>query len=741
MRWMAATVAGLAVLAAAYVFLIPKENVTNGVGSDGTAGSQSSRGAVGTESTLASYANPRTCMACHQEIWKSYQQTGMGRSFYQATKATMAGQTTGEGAAYYHRASDRHYAMLERDGKFFQRRFQKTANGEIQNLVEKEIHWVMGSGNHARTYLHQTSQGTLVELPLGWYAEKGGSWAMNPGYDRPDHEDFRREIGYDCMFCHNAYPQLQAGADAYGARPVFPTQLPEGIDCQRCHGPGQAHVDAASRKGAEAAQVQAAIVNPGKLSMERQMEVCMQCHLESNSKPLPYTVQRFGRGTFSYRPGEALADYALHFDHARGAEEREEGGFEIAHAAYRLRKSACFVQSGEAMTCLTCHDPHHARRGKEATAHYTQACLSCHAEGLQVSVAAKQHPADQDCQRCHMPKRRTDDAIHVVMTDHFIRRKPPTRDLTAPIAENHEPVPQGEVALYYPPQLPAGADRDLYLAVAQVAEGVNLRPGIERLERAIAQHKPKQAEFYYELAQAYRNAGEFPRAIALYEEALQKKAGWTPALINLGLALAQHGDLARSAERLQEASNGPSPNAAVLAELSAVQLQRERPQDAEEAARRAVSLDRESPAAQNALGMALAAQGRYTEAAAAYREALRAEPRLRDAHYNLANLLAMEQRFDDAIRHYRKVLETNSRDVEALYNLGAVLGMRGQLAEAKRSFQQVLAAEPSHAKAHLNLGNLERMAGNAAAARSHWQKALASEDPAIRQAAEAALSQ
>jgi hypothetical protein len=32
----------------------------------------------------------------------------------------------------------------------------------------------------------------LVELPLAWYADGGGLWAMNPGYDRPDHMGFRR---------------------------------------------------------------------------------------------------------------------------------------------------------------------------------------------------------------------------------------------------------------------------------------------------------------------------------------------------------------------------------------------------------------------------------------------------------------------------------------------------------------------------------------------------------------------
>src|SRR5213593_3586314 len=37
---------------------------------------------------------------------------------------------------------------------------------------------------------------TIIQLPLGWYAEKGGYWGMNSGYDRPDHYGFRRPITY-----------------------------------------------------------------------------------------------------------------------------------------------------------------------------------------------------------------------------------------------------------------------------------------------------------------------------------------------------------------------------------------------------------------------------------------------------------------------------------------------------------------------------------------------------------------
>ena len=67
----------------------------------------------------------------------------------------------------------------------------------LPNVEEKEIDYVLGSGIRARTYLHLDEQKKLVELPVGWYAEKGGYWGMNPGYDRPDQPDFRRRISQD----------------------------------------------------------------------------------------------------------------------------------------------------------------------------------------------------------------------------------------------------------------------------------------------------------------------------------------------------------------------------------------------------------------------------------------------------------------------------------------------------------------------------------------------------------------
>src|SRR5262249_7085792 len=163
-----------------------------------------------------------------------------------------------------------------RDGKYYQKRWQTGFDGKETNVDEKQVDFVVGSGNHSQTYLHLTKQNTLQVLALSWYAEKGGYWDMSPGYDHPDYPGSIRPVHYECMFCHNAYPKIpQSMQHAASAEMTFLDPIPQGIDCQRCHGPGQRHVDLASASAARE-QVRSAIVNPGRLTPEREMEVCMQ---------------------------------------------------------------------------------------------------------------------------------------------------------------------------------------------------------------------------------------------------------------------------------------------------------------------------------------------------------------------------------------------------------------------------------------------------------------------------------
>src|SRR5579872_102034 len=106
----------------------------------------------------AGYVDSKVCAACHQSIWETYQRTGMGRSFYRPRAANQIEDYT---KIYFHQPSAAYYAMVQRDGKYFQRQYQIDYDGKQTNISEAEIDFIVGSGNHSRTYLHRTARNTL----------------------------------------------------------------------------------------------------------------------------------------------------------------------------------------------------------------------------------------------------------------------------------------------------------------------------------------------------------------------------------------------------------------------------------------------------------------------------------------------------------------------------------------------------------------------------------------------------
>lgn len=661
----------------------------------------------------AAYADPKVCAGCHASESKTYASTGMGRSFSKALPQTMT-EKLEQGGTYYHAASDRYYAMVRRGDQFFQRRHQKRADGREMNVFEAEIHYVVGSGNHSRTYLHRTDDNHLVQLPVSWYTEHGGSLAMSPGYDSPAHQDFRRQVSYTCFFCHNGYPRTESGGEFTGSDPVYPARLPEGIDCQRCHGPGQPHVEAV-QKGRPVAEVRAAIVNPKRLSGEREMEVCLQCHLETTSFELPNAMIRHGRETFSYRPGEPLSDYQLHFDHAPGTGHEDK--FEIAGAAYRLRQSSCFKESAGAMRCTTCHNPHDIPRGDKAAEHYRAACLQCHAAKLRPA-----HAAQAGCAGCHMPKRRTEDVVHVAVTDHRIARRPASLSPMAPLRERHGIAYRGEVTLYYPPSLVNEADRELYLAVAQVAQQSNLGAGLPRLEAAVRRYRPERAEFYVDLALAYTSAGENGKAIAAYRQALEKDANSAAALRGLGSALVRAGDAAGGAALLERAKDAPT-----LHELGRAYRQLGRTGEAIAALDAAVKSDPDLTEARDSLANLLLENGDKERAERELREAIRRQPDFAAAYGNLANALMARQAYEEAEAAYRKSIALDPANVIARYNYGGALAGAGRFPEAEAQLAAAVKAAPGFAEANAMLGDLYSRRREWRLAVEQYQAALGSQ--------------
>ena len=620
------------------------------------------------------YVDPSLCAQCHAEIANTYRKTGMGRSFFRLQPQTAVEDFTST-KPFYHAPSDLYYAMIRRGGEYFQRRWQIGFDGKETNIEEKRVDFVLGSGNHARTYLHLTERNTLQQLPLGWYAEKGGFWAMNPGYDRPDYPGSTRTVSYECMFCHNAYPKIPEGHDEEGAEPQFLAPLATGIDCQRCHGPGQKHVETAGRDGASADEIRAAIVNPKRLSPEREMEVCLQCHLETTSQLLPHSIQRQGRAPFSYVPGQPLGDFRISFDRAGPVRNRVE----VAHAAYRLRQSQCFVKSAGKLRCTTCHNPHNIPRGEPAAAQYNGICRNCHRTlgAVQTGGAGTSgpHVPAANCVSCHMPKRRTDDAVHIVATDHWIQRRKAAGNLVVEKAETHETPGtsyRGEVVPYYPARLAASAEDSLDRAVAQIRDRSNLKDGLARLAALIERQRPPGAQYYADLGGGYLAAGDSARAVLYFEEGVRRAPASVPLLLKLGNTLMESRQWAK----------------------------------AEAAFRRATTLAKDDPLAWGLLGWVLWQQDKTAEAKASLQKGIHLDPDLPDLHNYLASLLSGTGDKAGAERQFRAALAIEPGIAEWQSNLGSLLASRGEMAQAGYHFRQSIRLKPEYAPARLEYARL-----------------------------------
>jgi predicted CXXCH cytochrome family protein len=437
------------------------------------------------------YTGSAGCARCHAAIAESYSKTGMARSF----RAVQPGVQLPEfnRRAFLHQASRQKFTPVDDAGKYTVIREQFIGGFPPYKVP---VDYVLGSGDHARSYVHGTTEG-LIQFPVSWYARSGGYWQMSPGFDRPDHQGFTRELNDRCLFCHNGYP-LQ-------------TKLADGIDCERCHGPGAQHSKDATRTS---------IVNPARLSPERAIEVCMQCHLETSSRDFKGAVLRPGRTPFSYRPGEPLGDFQIYFDHAPEAGRADK--FEIVSSVYRLRQSRCFLSAPEKLGCTACHDVHRAATRAETVAATARVCASCH--------QSDGHATSGSCVDCHMPTRATEDVPHVDMTDHRISR---TRSVTRPSQDDAVPY-TGRVVVYYPPNAVATA-----------------KPQPE---------VPRQID-YTSRGQALLRQGNTAAAIAAFREAVNERPELVDIRVNLAAALIVQQNYQAAKQQLEEAIRIGPPTA------------------------------------------------------------------------------------------------------------------------------------------------------------------------------------
>jgi Tfp pilus assembly protein PilF len=573
----------------------------------------------------AGYVDDKQCAACHAGIARTYQQVGMSKAFYRP-RADDAIEDFAKLPLRHARSND----VMElrwRDGKLVFRRWQLDDAGRPINAFEQAVDWILGSGHHARTYLYQTPNGEIYQLPIAWYSQSK-EWAMAPGYDRADHQGVLRRVRHECLFCHNAYPEIEENKrDGFWRPQALPATLPEGLGCQRCHGPGGEHVGLASA-GADNAAIRAAVVNPSRLDPQRRKDVCYECHMQPSVALSP--IRRLGRDVYSFRPGQALADYVLQLDIV-DPELPQSDRFEINHAPYRLEQSRCFRQSGARLFCLDCHDPHRKSAGADQV---RAVCQRCHSGSEHVA-------AQSDCVSCHMPKRRTQDVVHVVMTDHKIQKPAAVATLLAPREERDPSIAE----IIAPP------DGGLYrlLAAARVGKRVNIP-----LSSAI--------EPYFDVGAAQLAGKRYAEVEKTAQSILERAPDQPLATEWLGLARFHLG----------------------------------RREDGLALLRKASKLDPQ--AAEFDYNLGLLAGG--DEALAALRRAVAARPNFVLAWFHLGEA----QSGDASIAAYRRTLEIDPRFTRAYLALARALVARGERDEALRYLRHgaKVAARPQDVQAALN---------------------------------------
>ena len=349
----------------------------------------------------AKYVGTEACQACHEQEHESFRHTGMGRSM-----ATVDLAREPPDGQFDHVASGRRYEVRREGGRLWHRELLISPGPEEVVVTEFPVKYVTGSGRHSLTYLVETD-GFLVESPITWYASRQ-AWGMSPGYDRPEHSDFQREVGEGCLICH-------AGrADAIDLSVHRMRVIEETIGCERCHGPGSLHVKERSAesetKAAADEKIDYTIVNPAHLSRELREAVCQQCHLRTSA-----TVVGRGRKASDFRPGLPLQDFRQ--DYTLAIPDKP---MTVVGHVEQMHNSRCF-QGSDRFTCTTCHSPHGEPPPEQRVAYYKAVCLECHQETqcqVDKQILAAQS-AENDCVHCHMPTGGTD-IPHLAFTHHRV---------------------------------------------------------------------------------------------------------------------------------------------------------------------------------------------------------------------------------------------------------------------------------------------------------------------------------
>ncbi len=457
--------------------------------------------------TLApnSYIGNEACAKCHSAIYDSYGQTAMAHASGPASENLIAGGLRSKQSGVDYRI----YTQNAKVWLSFERPGDPLVRGK------RELLYYIGQGRRGRTYLFSVD-GFVFESPVNWYTDRH-LWDMAPGYANATEAPMNLPALSSCLDCHvsGIRPPIEGTENRY-KMPLF---AQSGVSCERCHGPGAAHAAGG------------AIVNPAKLAPDRRDAICMQCHLEGNA-----AIERPGKHLYEFRPGDDLSDYVRYYVTVN----QSPAGLGANSQFEALAQSACKKKSGDAMSCISCHNPHGSPSPEERTAFYRGKCLACHG----AAFGAKHHANQPDCTKCHMPADPSIDIAHTEVTDHRIPRRP----TTIPPPEIAPANSLSSVPRLVPFPASAAADHDLRdkaLAWETLAASGNeaaAKPAEQLLRQALAE-SPNDPALLSALGYIEQKRGHTNDSRELYQRALARDPNLIDAATNLGVLEAKSGHM------------------------------------------------------------------------------------------------------------------------------------------------------------------------------------------------------
>lgn len=354
------------------------------------------------------YVGSKVCAQCHEDIYRSYMRTLMGRSM-RLPADSLQPKLPATPVTVHVEKFRRSYQIFRSGADIYQSEYELDPNGAPVFHDTRRISYVIGAGENGISYIVREGN-YLFEAPLSYYTESR-TWELSPGYEFADY-GFHREVPTACIICHSGRPRPVPNRPGLYQDPPF-EQL--AVGCENCHGPGELHVEERLKGAPLHGPIDRSIVNPGNLPGWLANNVCMICHQGGDTR-----ILQPGKAYLDFRPGtpldETVAIFAVPFTKESPPQDP------LLQQYTQMVLSKCYRASGGEMSCLTCHDPHLQPTATEAPAYYRKKCLACHTEAsCKLPLAQRLHTSSPDnCVGCHMPSQKLHKISHSSLTNHRI---------------------------------------------------------------------------------------------------------------------------------------------------------------------------------------------------------------------------------------------------------------------------------------------------------------------------------